>query len=386
LSNVAYEVGAASLEHAKRLSYHAATAVANKVTEAAGGGYGSPVRGDGGIGGSTPGYIQLIKDMKHPPKILTIAPLMRAWNPPSGESLEEEEEDTGKGTEQATTTNNTTTNTTTTNTTTNTTTTTTNNEPATGPVVTASYLMEDHHHCVDIVSISNTATVTLTRGTCCAKENTATSTTATTSPSSCSSTATSPSYAPSVVNAELVMEKLNNTLWNINVGSRSLTVVDQHLEKRRRRGNGGNGGTNHPPPTKAKTGGGGSNGGKSTKKKKKTTSSNKMKDQWLQQMEMTTYAPKQAPMWARPTVRIYAMKEESAAGASTTHQKKPVWGGEEKANNDTPWWWKVPGTGNDEGGGATPMLIGDGVEEGGGDGEEDVVRVVQIALSSNMFT
>jgi hypothetical protein len=379
LSNVAYELGAASLEHAKRLSYHAATAVANKVTEATGGGYGSPVRGDGGIGGSTPGYIQLIKDMKHPPKILTIAPLMRAWNPPSGESLEEEEEeeeeeDTRKGTERATTTTNTTT-----------TTNNNNNEPATGPVVTASYLMEDHHHCVDIVSISNTATVTLTRGTCCAKENTATSTTATTSPSSCSSTATSPSSVPSVVNAELVMEKLNNTLWNINVGSRSLTVVDQHLEKRRRRGNGGNGGTNHPPPTKAKTGGGGSNGGKSTKKKKKTTSSNKMKDQWLQQMEMTTYAPKQAPMWARPTVRIYAMKEESASGASTKKKKKNEGGGEGKANNETPWWWKVPGTGNDEGGGATPMLIGDGVEEGG-DGEEDVVRVVQIALSSNMFT
>jgi len=85
-------------------------------------------------------------------------------------------------------------------------------------------------------------------------------------------------------------------------------------------------------------------------------------------------------MWARPTVRIYAMKE-----ASTKKKKKNEGGGEEKANNDTPWWWKVPGTGHDEGGGATPMLIGDGVEEGG-DGEEDVVRVVQIALSSNMFT
>ena len=108
-----------------------------------------------------------------------------------------------------------------------------------------------------------------------------------------------------------------------------------------------------------------------------------MKDQWLQHMEMTTYAPKQAPMWACPTVRIYAMKEDSTPGASTKKKEKNEKGREEKANNDTPWWWQVPGTGN-EGGGATPILIGGGVEEG--DGEEDVVRVVQIALSSNMFT
>ena len=38
--------------------------------------------------------------MKHPPKILTIAPLMRAWNPPNGERLEEE--DTNEGAKRAT--------------------------------------------------------------------------------------------------------------------------------------------------------------------------------------------------------------------------------------------------------------------------------------------
>ena len=39
-----------------------------------------------------------------------------------------------------------------------------------------------------------------------------------------------------------------------------------------------------------------------------------MNDQWLNQMEMSTYTPDVAPMWARPDISKYEIQREGKGG------------------------------------------------------------------------
>lgn len=93
-----------------------------------------------------------------------------------------------------------------------------------------------------------------------------------------------------------------------------------------------------------------------------------MNDQWLNQMEMSTYTPDVAPMWARPDISMYEI--EGGEGKR---------GGAENVQSTTPWFWKIPIQGqqlaND---GPVPILAPDDVDDG-------VVRVVQIAMENSMF-
>ena len=95
-----------------------------------------------------------------------------------------------------------------------------------------------------------------------------------------------------------------------------------------------------------------------------------MNDQWLNQMEMSTYTPDVSPMWARPDISMYEIEGEGKGGGDGG-------GGAEKST--TPWFWKMPIQGqqlaND---GPVPILAPDDVDDG-------VVRVVQIAMENSMF-
>ena len=127
---------------------------------------------------------------------------------------------------------------------------------------------------------------------------------------------------------------------------------------------------------------------KGTKKNKggSKAKDNSMNDQWLNQMEITTYSPDQAPMWARPGVHVSSLS--SLKGDDVLRKKKTNGGGatEKGCESTTPWWWNIATLQpqhHDNSLNTTSKLdshLDRNTKEG------DKLRVVQLAMATNMFT
>jgi hypothetical protein len=60
--------------------------------------------------------------------------------------------------------------------------------------------------------------------------------------------------------------------------------------------------------------------------------------EWLSRMEVRTFSPKEAPIWGRPNLKLSTLCISAADGDS---------GGEADATRNRPWWWNAPMPGKD---------------------------------------
>ena len=218
--------------------------------------------------------------------------------------------------------------------------------------------------------IDNIVSVTAARGMCCAR------------PDKVSSFTTDHNTAPS---NSLVMEKLNEANWNLNIGTRTTTEIETwQTDRQRKKMN-----VRKMPNQNFKTSTSNNNGNNSRRVNKSKHQSKSMENdrEWLNQMEMSTYTPNVAPVWARPDIQIYQLpkdeKEEKFQNSKKEKKKKK--GNREKKETDykettTPWWWKMPIQGKQN-----EQQNGQGVVPYPTDNNENVVKVVQIAIDSPMF-
>jgi len=201
-------------------------------------------------------------------------------------------------------------------------------------------------------------------------------------PDKVSSFTTDHNTAPS---NSLVMEKLNEANWNLNIGTRTTTEIETwQTDRQRKKMN-----VRKMPNQNFKTSTSNNNGNNSRRVNKSKHQSKSMENdrEWLNQMEMSTYTPNVAPVWARPDIQIYQLpkdeKEEKFQNSKKEKKKKK--GNKEKKETDykettTPWWWKMPIQGKQN-----EQQNGQGVVPYPTDNNENVVKVVQIAIDSPMF-